>query len=78
MKKTVAVFSILILSSCQSNDLESRLMNLGPYIIEHCRNSIMYDSLPGRYVRALEISRDSAEKLIIKLEGYKARKECPE
>ena len=53
-------------------------MKIGEYVMEHCRETESYDSLPARYTRAMEMGRDSAERLVRGLEQDIKRGVCPE
>lgn len=53
-------------------------MEVGRYVVEHCAGSVAYDSLPSRYTRAMQMGRDSAERLVRVLEGDVKRGVCPD
>lgn len=75
--KTYLFLGLLLLCCCKRN-LDDRFMKVCKYVVEHCGESEAYDSLPARYTRALEMGRDSAERLVRGLEREMERGLCPE
>ena len=78
--KTIVLFTVLVLMvRCDDGgSLDERFMRVGKYVVEHCRQTQAYDSLPARYTRALEMGRDSAERLVRGLERDIKLGVCPE
>lgn len=57
---------------------EARFMEIAHYVAGNCAGSVVYDSLPVRYTRALSVSNDSADRFLTVMQGYVERRECPE